>query len=485
MITRHWFGVLLLGGSLVSAGFLGCAPATPPAPPKPPVVTPPAKTEPAKEMPADPVKPEPVKTEPAKPEPKESTKADPPKTEPAKEPASPVVVAKVEKAEPPKSKKVLLGSPELTAGIPGSGPLTIEQIKVWLDDPKNHETLDIELPLGLSAGIGQMKGLKENPLTRAKIELGRQLYFDGRLSKDGKISCASCHSPDEGFAAHSQFGVGIEGLTGGRNSPVAYNRILSDKQFWDGRAGSLEEQALGPIQNPIEMGHTHEACMEGLTKVEGYKVQLEKIYGSATIENVGKAIASFERAMVSAPTPFDYYEQWKPYSKLDEDDIKDLKDDEKQYAAYEKAKAAYEGNKISDSARRGRDLFFSEKANCTACHVGPNLADELYHNLGVGMAAEKPDLGRFEISKDEKDTGAFKTPTIRNVEYSAPYMHDGSQKTLEEVVEWYAKGGHPNPHLDPKVKKLELSAEDKQDLVAFMKACSSPFPKVERKRLPE
>ena len=137
---------------------------------------------------------------------------------------------------------------------------------------------------------------------------------------------------------------------------------------------------------------------------------------------------------------------------MDEDD---LKEDEKQYAAYKKAKANFEAHKISDSALRGRNLFFSEKANCTACHVGANLSDEQYHNLGVGMTAEKPDLGRFEISKEEKDTGAFKTPTIRNVEYSAPYMHDGSQKTLEEVVEWYAKGGHPNPHLDPKIKKLD------------------------------
>lgn len=327
-----------------------------------------------------------------------------------------------------------------------------------------------------------MKGIKDNPMTRAKIELGRQLYFDGRLSKDGTISCASCHSPDHGFAAATQFGVGVDNQMGGRNSPVAYNRILSDKQFWDGRAGSLEEQALGPIQNPIEMAHTHEACMEGLTKIEGYKLQLEKIFGAATIENVGKAIATFERAMVTAPTQFDYYEVWKPLSTLDEDDVKE---DEKLYAAYKKAKAAYEANNISDSALRGRNLFFSEKANCTACHVGANLSDELYHNLGVGMTAEKPDLGRFEISKEEKDMGAFKTPTIRNVEFSGPYMHDGSQKTLEEVVEWYAKGGHPNPHLDPKIKKLELSAEDKADLVAFMKACSSAFPKVERKRLPE
>lgn len=495
MIDRHWFSILVVGSSLASASILGCSPSTPSTPAKPKVETP-AVTEPAKEMPADPVQPEPAKPEPAKepattePAKTEPTKTEPAKTEPAKEStktepektARPVEVAKVEKADPPKSTKTLLGSPELTAGIPGSGPLTIDQIKAWLDDPKNHEPLDIELPLGLSAGAGQMKGIKENPMTRAKIELGRQLYFDGRLSKDGTISCASCHSPDHGFAAATQFGVGVAGQMGGRNSPVAYNRILSDKQFWDGRAGSLEEQALGPIQNPIEMANTHEVCMATLSKIEGYNLQLEKIFGSATIENVGKAIATFERAIVTAPSSFDYHEVWKPLAALDEED---LKDDEKLYAAYKKAKADFESNKMSESAVRGRNLFFSEKANCTACHVGANLSDELYHNLGVGMAAEKPDLGRFEISKEEKDTGAFKTPTIRNVEFSGPYMHDGSQKTLEEVVEWYAKGGHPNPHLDPKIKKLDLTPEDKADLVAFMKACSSPFPKVEQKRLPE
>ena len=141
---------------------------------------------------------------------------------------------------------------------------------------------------------------------------------------------------------------------------------------------------------------------------------------------------------------------------------------------------------MCDSAKRGRDLFFSEKVNCTACHVGANLTDEKYHNLGVGMDKEKPDIGREDTTKEPKDRGAFKTPTIRNVALSAPYMHDGSQKTLEEVVEWYAKGGHPNPNLDEKIKKLELSDQDKKDLVEFMtQGCTSDFPKVERGRLPE
>ncbi len=138
---------------------------------------------------------------------------------------------------------------------------------------------------------------------------------------------------------------------------------------------------------------------------------------------------------------------------------------------------------MSESAVRGRDLFFG-KAQCTACHVGPNLTDETYRNLGVGMDAEEPDLGRYVVTKAEKDKGAFKTPTVRNAEQTAPYMHDGSVATLEEVVAWYDKGGHPNPWLDDKVVPLNLSAQEKTDLVEFMKACSGPFPPVETARLP-
>jgi cytochrome c peroxidase len=383
------------------------------------------------------------------------------------------------------SEVVVLGEGDLTSGIPGDGPLTIAEIQAWLDDPRNHEPLDFALPMGLNAAVAdQIKGVADNPLTRAKIELGRQLYFDPRLSADRTISCASCHHPDEGFGRHTQFGEGITGLKGNRNSPISYNRILSDAQFWDGRAGSLEEQALGPIQNPIEMGYTHEACIECLKGVEGYRLQFEKIFGEPiNILNVGKAIATFERALVTGPAPFDYGEQLRAFAALDLEELEE--DDPETYALYQEAQAAADAHPMSESAQRGRELFFGQKAGCTACHVGPNLSDEKYHNLGVGMSAENPDLGRFVVTGDEKDKGAFKTPTIRNVEQSAPYMHDGSQKTLEEVVEWYAKGGHPNPHLSEKVKKLDLTDQDKKDLVEFMKACTGAFPDVETGRLPE
>jgi len=378
-------------------------------------------------------------------------------------------------------EQVMLGEPSLTAGVPGSGPITLAEIDAWLANPKNFVELDPVLPLGLSQGAAQITGLDKNPLTRAKIELGRQLYFDKRLSADATVSCASCHDPSMGYSAHTKTGVGIRDQLGGRNSPVSFNRILTGPQFWDGRADSLEAQAVGPIQNPIEMGFTHEGVVKRLGELPVYKKQFEKIFGELTIDRVGQAIAAFERAIVTAPSPYDYYEQMKAFAGLDAEDIADDPDLAKRYAD---AKAAVEAHPMSEEAKRGREIFFTEKGNCTACHVGANLADEKFHNIGVGMEAEKPDLGRVAISKDPKDTGAFKTPTVRNVSLTAPYMHDGSIATLEEVVEWYAKGGHPNPALSDKIRPLQLSTQDKADLVAFMLACTSPTSPVQTERLP-
>jgi len=390
----------------------------------------------------------------------------------------------------PLPTKVTLGDPSLTMGIPGEGDLTIEQIKAWLATPGVNDPLEISLPFGLSQAAAQIAGVKENPMTRAKIELGRQLYFDPRLSIDGTVSCATCHSHTSGFAANTQFGIGVKGQMGGRNSPVSYNRILSSAQFWDGRAATLEEQAIGPIANPIEMGHTHDACEKCVASIDGYKLQFDAVFGkdSINIDNIGKALATFERAIVTGPAPYDYAAALKPFldNYPEKEDIEALKEDSPEtYKKYLSVKADADAHPMSESARRGMALFFSEKTNCTACHAGANFTDEKYHNLGVGMDAMEPDLGRYEVTKDEKDKGAFKTPTIRNVEFTAPYMHDGSQKTLEEVVEWYAKGGHPNKWLSDKIKKLDLSAQDKADLVAFMKACTGEFPKVNSARLPE
>jgi cytochrome c peroxidase len=382
------------------------------------------------------------------------------------------------------AKKIVLGAPELTAGIPGKGPLTVAEIDAWLGQPQNHEVLEIGLPLGLNAAVIPPGVLEGNPLTRAKIELGRQLYFDTRLSADNTVSCASCHHPDDGYARHTQFGEGIGGQKGGRNSPVSYNRIVSTAQFWDGRAASLEEQAVGPIANPIEMGNTHEKVVETLKGIPGYQRQFERIFGAegVTIGNVGKAIASFERVIVTGTAPYDYAERLAPFLKLTEEDFADDPDLKKEHAV---RLADAKAHPMSESASRGQKLFFKEEINCAQCHLGANFADEKYHNLGVGMDKPEPDPGRYAVTKQEADRGAFKTPTIRNVALTAPYMHDGSQKTLLEVVEHYNKGGIPNPTLSAKIKKLNLSDQDKLDLVAFMEACTGEFPKVQTGRLPE
>jgi cytochrome c peroxidase len=383
---------------------------------------------------------------------------------------------------------VVLGEANLTSGIAGSGPFTIDEVNAWLANPANHEVLDVSLPAGLKLGQSQMKGLQANPLTRAKIELGRQLYFDVRLSADDTISCATCHHPQEGFTRHTPTGVGIENQRGGRNSPVSYNRILSDKQFWDGRAGTLEAQAVGPIENPIEMGNTHDGAVAKLKAIPGYAAQFRKVFpdSGVTIDNVGKAIAAFERTIVTGPSPFDYAEAFKRFAAMDELDLEDLKQDAPDaYAEYEQLQKSMTAHPMSASATRGWQLFFSKQIGCSNCHVGANLADEQYHNLGVGMNAADPDLGRFVVTNVEKDKGAFKTPTIRNVALSAPYMHDGSQATLEEVVEHYAKGGDKNPWLSDKMFPLKMTPQDKLDLVEFMRSCTGSFPVINTGRLPE
>lgn len=396
----------------------------------------------------------------------------------------------VSQAQEATQHNVKLGDPGLTSGISGKGALTVKEVKSWLADEENHLVLSPSLPLGLAVGEKQLYVPEDNPMTRAKVELGRQLYFDRRLSSDNTVSCADCHHPEDSYGRGTRFGVGINGQMGGRNSPVSFNRILSKAQFWDGRASSLEEQAIGPIANPIEMGNTHLNAVKTLTEIEGYRLQFEKIFADGTtIQNVGKAIATFERTLVTLPSAYDLYEPVLSLRKAFGEDLDDLEaleeDDPALFENYMAKLKRSQSNPMSESARRGREIFFTTKGRCSACHVGANLADEKYHNLGVGMEAEEPDLGRFAVTNQPTDRGAFKTPTIRNVTLTGPYMHDGSMETLEEVVEWYAKGGFPNPTLSKDVKKLDLTAQDKKDLVAFMKACTSKLPKVEQDRLPK
>ena len=383
--------------------------------------------------------------------------------------------------------KVQLDQAQLTTGIPGNGPLSADEIDRWVADADNHEELDFQLPLGLHAGQGMVRGVNENPLTRAKVELGRQLFFDTRLSADNTISCASCHQPEYGYAAPTQFGVGIRGQLTGVNSPTAYNRILSDAQFWDGRAASLEEQAKGPIAAPGEMGNTHEQAVKTVEGIDGYRQQFAAVFPNEpiSIDTIAKAIATFERALVTGPSPFDYAEALRPYEDYEEEDFEELEEeDPEQHARYIELKEGAAAHPMNESALRGRELFFSEKTNCTACHVGANLTDEKYHNIGMGMADAEPPAGRRGVTGNAEHHGAFKTPTIRNVATTAPYMHDGSLATLEDVVEHYAKGGTPNANLSKDILKLDLSPQDKADLVEFMKACTGSLPDVEEERLP-
>lgn len=381
--------------------------------------------------------------------------------------------------------EVNLGDPTLTEGIPGEGPLTMEQVKQWLAQPENHAELQVTLPKGLDAAVGNIYIPADNPMTRAKIELGRQLYFDPRLSTDGTISCASCHAPELGWAADTQFGVGVKDQMGNRNSPVSFNRILSRHQFHDGRAASLEEQAVGPIANAIEMASTHEDCVATLAGNPVYTAQFKRIFpDGVTIDNVGKALATFERAIVTGPAPYDYYVPLATFEKAFAEDLEYLDEEPELAKEYAQLKAEAAKNPMTESAIRGMALTFG-KANCTTCHAGANFTDEQFHNIGVGMTADEPDLGRHAVTEDEKDRGAFKTPTMRNVAASGPYMHDGSQKTLKEVVEWYNKGGHPNKWLSDKMKPLNLTDAEQADVVEFMvQGLTSDFPVIEIGRLP-
>lgn len=388
-------------------------------------------------------------------------------------------------------ERVRLGEGDLLRGVPGSGKLTVEQLRGWLANPANHRELRPELPLGLNAGEADIQGLDAEPLTRAKIELGRQLFFDPRLSRDGTVSCASCHAPEYGYAFPTQFGVGVEGQEGKRNSPTAANRIFSTEQFWDGRAASLEEQAIGPMANPLEMGFSHDAVVETLKKVPAYVAQFNAVFDGegVTIDNAGRALAAFERVLVSGPNAWDVDDRLRVLRDAYADEDPELADE---LVQLEKIAAA---RPLSEAAKRGAELFFGDRTGCTQCHAGANFSDEAYHNLGVGMesitdlregdAIKQPlDWGRYEVTKDEADRGAFKTPGLRNVAETGPYMHDGSLATLDEVVAWYVKGGQPNPFLSPLIEPLDLSAAEQADLVAFLEALSGEWPEVETGRLP-
>ena len=295
------------------------------------------------------------------------------------------------------------------------------------------------LPLGLQAGAAFVP--EDNPMSDDKVALGKLLYFDKRMSKDSTIACASCHNPFHGFTDPARTSAGVGGKLGGRNSPTVLNRLFSAEQFWDGRAKDLEHQAHGPLTNPVEMSMpSEEEVVRRVKNVKGYAPLFGKAFGDDTVDmdRIAKAIAAYERTVVTGDSPYDRYR-------------------------------AGDQDALSLSAARGLALF-NGKGNCKACHAGFNFTDESYQNIGVGMDRPTPDAGRAEVTKEAADRGKFKTPTLRNVAQTAPYMHDGSEDTLAAVVDFYDRGGVPNPNLSKEIKPLKLSAAEKRDLVAFLES---------------
>ena len=279
-----------------------------------------------------------------------------------------------------------------------------------------------------------------NPQTDGKILLGKQLYFDTRLSKDNTVSCATCHNPAMGWSDAGPTSKGINDQMGGRRAPPVVNAAYSPLQFWDGRAPSLEEQAKGPIANPIEMGNTHDAMLRTVDGFPGYVEAFKKVFGDVpiTIDRVAEAIAAYERTIVTTDSPFDRF-------------------------------ARGDQTALTKQEQRGLEIF-NGKGRCTLCHWGGYFSDGRFHNLGVAPAAgAKPDEGRMAVTKNPADFGKFKTPTVRDAASRPPYMHNGTEKTLLDVVHLYNRGGGTDDeNLDPLMLPLGLSNAEAEALVAFM-----------------
>jgi cytochrome c peroxidase len=339
-------------------------------------------------------------------------------------------------------------------------------VDLWAEET----SFQLSLPVGLDAS--ELIVPAENPITASKVELGRTLFFDPRLSYDGTVSCATCHSPQLAFTDNRPVSIGIYSQLGTRNAPTIINRVFSSDQFWDGRDDSLEDQAIGPLVNPKEMGMpSFESVTSKVQGITGYREWFKEVFKrDVNIKDIGKAIASFERTLVSGNSPFDQFK-------------------------------AGDTNAISESARRGFDLF-EGKARCNQCHSGSLFTDEKYHNLGVDWDTDTVDLGRYKVTGRADEIGAFKTPTLREIALTGPYMHDGSQATLEDTIEFYDNGGIANPFLDIEMRrpartleetlaffedsrnrteepqtgtdlaKLELSEQERADLVSFLETLS-------------
>lgn len=296
-------------------------------------------------------------------------------------------------------------------------------------------------------GLPPIPWPENNPYSAKKAELGRLLYFDKRLSADGTISCASCHKVPRAYTDHRRLPKGILGHLGSRTTPTIINSAYSPYMFWDGRMRSLEDQCKGPIGNTNEMAladnmhDAHQQCQHKICSIKGYRILFKEVFGSeeCSIDEIAKAIATFERTVLSGNSAYDRY---------------------------------MAGDKKAMTSQQIHGMQVFKEARCDFCHGGPLFTRNQFHNIGVGMKTVRPDLGRYNVTHMDKDWGAFKTPGLRDVVYTYPYMHDGSLNTLRAVIDYYDKGGTPNPHQSPIIKPLHLSEEDKRALISFLRALS-------------
>lgn len=319
---------------------------------------------------------------------------------------------------------------EAIAAEPATPPLPVDQLAKRL--PLN------DVPLGLPK---KPPLPPDNRLSRDRAKLGRRLFFDPVLSVDCTVSCASCHDPRHGFAGPLPLAIGIGGARGRRHPPSLLNRVYGTTFFWDGRATTLEEQALQPISNPKEMGSNIDELLRRLGEDANYREAFAAAYeGGITAGNLAKALASFQRLLLSGNSPVDRF-------------------------------VAGDVSALTTRQRQGLWLFES-RAGCWQCHSGKNYTDESFHNTGVSLHKQPVDRGRFEVTARETDLGRFKTPSLRSVALTAPYMHDGSLPTLRAVVEFYNRGGTKGPNLDPGIKPLNLSSEQIESIVSLLEALS-------------
>ena len=292
----------------------------------------------------------------------------------------------------------------------------------------------------------------DNPMTKAKVELGRQLYYDKRLSGDGSRSCYYCHVKEKGLTDGLPVAIGAYETKLTRSAPTMWNVGYYKALYWDGRSPALEKQVIGAWSG----GNMGAAGKDGkpspddqaakLDQIAGYKKQFEAVFGAGPVtkEKAAMALAAFMRTIVANDSA------WARFQGGDQ-------------------------SALSDEAKRGYQIF-TEKAKCNNCHDGVLLTDQEYHNAGIGMDAPKPDVGRFTVSKDEKDTGAFKTPSLFDISKSAPYFHNGSVATLEEAVDLMLNGGKKNKYLDTtNLKPVKLTKAEKADLLSFLRSLDANY----------